>query len=150
MNLSKLENIIRQIVREELSDDELEEITTTGNVAGYNTPNAFKKTDGTDEDDETDDDFVDRINQSTGFKRVTENRWHELKKSEQTPNQKIGVGIRNVRKQLSEIEKFLRWYGKIKKENDMNSDQYWKRTQNHLEKIRERLSKIQNRISELR
>lgn len=150
MSISKLESIIRQIVREELFDDELDEATTTANVAGYNIPYAFKKTDGTDEDSTTDDEFVDRINQSTGFKRVTENRWHELKKSDATPNQKIGVGIRNVRKQLSEIEKFLRWYGKIKKENDMNSEQYWKRTQNHLEKIRERLSKIQNRISELR
>ena len=145
----KLREIIRNIVREMMIQDELEEITTTNSVATPSVPFAFKKTDGTDEDDENDDEFVARINQSTGFKKVNENRWHELRKSEGTPKQKIGVGIRNINKQLSEMEQFLKWYGRIKQESGMNSDDHWKRTKSHLFKIKERLSKIQRRISEI-
>lgn len=145
----KLREIIRNIVREMMTADELEEITTTANVATPSVPHAFKKTDGTDKDDENDDAFVDKINQSTGFKKVNENRWHELRNSEGTPRQKVGRGISQVNRQLSEIETFLRWYGKIKSEGGLKSDQYWIRTQKNLHKIRERLTKIQNRISEL-
>jgi hypothetical protein len=145
----KLREVIRNIVREMMTQDELEEITTSSSVATPSVPFAFKKTDGTDEDDENDDEFVARINQSTGFKKVNENRWHDLRKSDGSPRQKVGRGVSQVNKQLSEIETFLRWYGKIKKEGDLKSDQYWKRTQKNLLKIRERLTKIQNRISEL-
>jgi hypothetical protein len=145
----RLKEAIRNIVREMMTQDELEEITTTASVATPSVPHAFKKTDGTDKDDENDDDFIDRINQSTGFKKVNENRWHELRRAEGTPRQKVGRGISKVNKQLSEIETFLRWYGKIKKEGDLKSDQYWKRTQKNLLKIRERLTKIQTQMSEL-
>jgi hypothetical protein len=147
MSLRKLvEDLIEEIQNEEL---EIEESTTTGDIAGYNTPNAFKDTDGTDEDDEVDDDVVNRLTKSTGYKKVDENRWLELKKDESSPKQKIGRGISQVNKQLSEIETFLRWYGKIKKEGDLNSNQYWKRTQKNLFRIRERLNNIVTSISKL-
>ena len=146
-NLKELiEDLINEIENEEL---ELDEMSTTGNVAGYNTPHAFKKTDGTDEDDEPNDAYVDKLNQSTGYKRVDENRWHDLRKSEGTPKQKIGVGIRNINQQLSEMEQFLKWYGRIKKESGMKTEDQWKRTQKHLYKIRERLNRISTSISEL-
>ena len=147
MSLRKLvEDLIAEIEQENV---DIDEATTTGDVAWYNTPNAFKDTDGTDEDEENDDEFVDAINKGNGYKRVSENRWLELKKDESTPRQKIGRGISQVNKQLSEIETFLRWYGRIKKESDLNSDQYWKRTQKNLFKIRERLNTIVTQISKL-
>ena len=147
MSLRKLvEDLIAEIEQENV---DIDEATTTGDVAGYNTPNAFKDTDGTDEDEENDDEFVDAINKGNGYKRVSENRWLELKKDESIPRQKIGRGISQVNKQLSEIETFLRWYGRIKKESDLNSDQYWKRTQKNLFKIRERLNTIVTQISKL-
>jgi hypothetical protein len=146
-NLKKLiEDLLDEIQSEEL---EMDEATTTGDIAGYNTPNAFKDTDGTDEDEEADNKYIDRINQATGYKRVDENRWLELKNDESSPKQKIGRGISQVNKQLSEIETFLRWYGKIKKEGDLNSNQYWKRTQKNLFRIRERLNNIVTQISKL-
>ena len=102
---SKLKELIEDLIAEiEQEDLEIEEATTTSNVDGYNTPNAFKDSDGTDEDDEPENDFIDRINTSTGYKRVNENRWHELRKDESSPKVKIGKGISNVNKQLSEIE----------------------------------------------
>ena len=144
MNLKELiEDLIAEIEQEEL---EVDEATTTGNVAGYNTPNAFADTDGTDDEAEAD---VDHIIKVSGYSKVNENRWHELRKSEGTPKQKIGVGIRNINKQLSEMESFLKWYGKIKKESGLSSDQQWKRTKSHLFKIRERLRRMATSISEL-
>ena len=78
---NNLKKYIKELIAEIENDElDIEEATTSGDIAGYNTPNAFKGTDGTDEDAETDDDVVDRINKSTGYKRVEENRWHELKK----------------------------------------------------------------------
>ena len=146
-NLRKLiEDLIEEIQNEEL---EMDEATTTGDIAGYNTPNAFKDTDGTDEDEEADDAYVNHIIKATGYSKVNENRWHELRKSEGTPKQKIGVGIRNINKQLSEMESFLKWYGRIKKENGLKTEDQWKRTQKHLYKIRERLNRIATSISEL-
>jgi Icc-related predicted phosphoesterase len=144
---SKLvDEIISEIQKEE---DELDEITVTGNVDGYNTPNAFKKTDGTNPDDEPESDYVKRINTGTGYTKVNENRWHQLRKEDSTPNRKIGVGIRTIRKQLSEIELFLNWYSKLKNENGLSKETYWKRTNRHLNAIRERLHNISQRISKL-
>jgi hypothetical protein len=146
-NLKELvKNLIDEIEQEEL---EVTEATTTSNADGYNTPNAFKKSDGTDEDNTTDDSFVDKINQSTGYKRVDENRWLDLKREESTPTQKLGKGISNIKRQLSEIETFLNWYSKIKKESGLSSDQYWKRTQKNLFRIRERLNNIATSITKL-
>lgn len=143
-NLKKyIEELIAEIENDEL---DIEEATTSGDVAGYNTPNAFKSTDGKDEDAEPDDSHTKKINQSTGYKKVNENRWHELRKDESSPKAKIGRGISSVNKQLSEIEKFVGWYGKIKKEGGLESDQYWKRTQKNLTKIRERLNTIATSI----
>lgn len=150
MSEERLKEIIKKLVKEiEEEELEIDEITTTSDVAGYQTPYAFKDSDGKDDEDETDDAFVDRINTSTGYKRVTENRWHELRKSEGTPNQKIGIGIREMRKQLQEMDKFITWYSRIKNENNMEGSQYWKRTNRHLNAIRERLNKISKKIYDL-
>ena len=80
---------------------------------------------------------------------IKENRWLELKNSDESPNQKIGKGIREIRSQLREMEKFVSWYSKIKNENGLNRDKYWKRTNNHLNKIRERLMSLSEKIQKL-
>lgn len=144
---SKLKSLVRELMKEiEQEEMELDEMSVTANVAGYNTPNAFKKTDGTDEDETTDDSFVDKINTSTGYTRVNENRWVALKREESSPNQKIGKGISTIKNQLSEIETFLNWYSKIKNESGLSRDAYWKRTHRNLQSIRERLMNISEKI----
>jgi hypothetical protein len=142
---SKLKEIIRQMVKEIQSEEtELDEISTTGGIAGYETPAAFTKPGSEKKKNK-------RLEKATGGTIVGEgvNRWNELKKNEGTPNQKIGVGIRNMRNQLQEIEQFIEWYSKIKTENGLNSSDYWKRTQRHLNVIRERLNKISAKITNL-
>ncbi len=144
MNSAKLKEIIRTIIGEIQNEEEIEEVSTTGGVAGYNTPKAF----GKPEDEKK---KAKRMAKSAGYSVVHEvtNRYHQLRKEDATPNQKIGVGIRNMRNQLEEIEKFVEWYSKIKTESDLNGSDYWKRTQKHLNVIRERLNKISQKIQNL-
>jgi hypothetical protein len=144
MSIDKLKEMIRGIIDEMNNEEEIEEISTTGGVAGYNTPKAF----GRPEDEK---EKAKRMAKSTGYSLVGEgtNRYQELRKEDATANQKIGKGIREMRKQIQEIEKFVEWYSKIKTESDLDSSQYWKRTQRHLNVIRERLNKISQKIQNL-
>lgn len=166
MKNSEFQKLIRTLVQEVLEEEDIDEITTTGNAAGYNTPNAFKKTDGTDEDDESEGDHIDKANDQTGYKRVDEvklpvnwkdgkeegeyvNRWLELKKSDKTPNQKIGIGVRNIRYELQEMNKFLSWYNRIRQESNLSKDKYWKRTQRHITKMKENMISIVRQVQEI-
>ena len=45
MTESKLRELIKSVLRK-LQEEELEEVTVTGDADGYETPNAFKKTNG--------------------------------------------------------------------------------------------------------
>ena len=80
---------------------------------------------------------------------MAENRWLELKREESSPKAKVGRGVSNIQKQLSEIEKFVNWYSKIKNENGLKKEDYWKRTNASLYKIRERLMGITEKLRTL-
>ena len=80
---------------------------------------------------------------------VAENRWLELKREMSSPKAKVGRGVSNIHKQLSEIEKFVNWYSKIKNENGLKKEDYWKRTNASLYKIRERLMGITEKLRTL-
>jgi hypothetical protein len=144
MKVDKLKEMIRNLIEEIEDEEEMDEATTTGAVDGYKTPHAFSSKDGERKKNKRMADIV-------GYTQVNEatNRYHQLRKEEGTPNQKIGKGIREMRKQLQEIEKFIEWYSKIKNENDLDSSQYWKRTQRHLGVMREKLNKISQKIQNL-
>ena len=45
MTESKLRELIKSVLRE-LQDEEIDEVTVTGDADGYSTPNAFKKSSG--------------------------------------------------------------------------------------------------------
>jgi hypothetical protein len=144
MKVDKLKEMIRNLIEEIENEEEVDEATTTGAVDGYNTPHAFSSKDGEKKKNKRMADIV-------GYTQVNEatNRFQQLRKEDATPNQKIGKGIREMRTQIQEIEKFVEWYSKIKTENDLDSSQYWKRTQKHLNVIRERLNKISQKIQNL-
>lgn len=140
---SKIKEILSELREEE--DELKKEVTTTGDIAGYDTPRAFSK------DGKHTSDYVKRMAALTGYTSLTENRFHKLRLDQTlTPNQKIGLGIRETRKKLDEIEKFLEWYGKIKKENAMKGENFWKRTNHHIYRIRERLSNIGKNVTYLK
>jgi hypothetical protein len=78
------------------------------------------------------------------------NRWLELKNDESMhANKKLAVGLKELKHQLSEVEKFFRWYNQIKTMNELSSDTFWKRTHGHIYKIKERLINIAKTIQEI-
>ena len=78
------------------------------------------------------------------------NRWLELKNDETMhPHKKMAMGLKELKYQLREVEKFFSWYNKIKTMNELDSQNYWKRTNNHIYKIKERLINIAKTIKEI-
>ena len=216
MSMQKnLKKIIEDIVKE--IEQEVEESTSTGNIAGYNTPNAFSRKSDTARRKKTATQFgyklvdndVNNIDEgvwtpeqkrqvelldsqfreylskkgiepttieasrawkSLGFQdkmrkifpkskyeSVSEskskrpvNRWLELKNDETMhPHKKMAHGLKELKYQLAETEKFFRWYNQIKTMNELDSTGYWKRTQNHIYKIKERLINIAKTLQEI-
>ena len=147
----RLKEYIRNLVQE--MDEELDEITTTANIDGFDIPYAFlnKKS-------KKDKEKRKKTATMMGYTIVGEgrrpkrpiNRWLELKNDEtRTPNQKLALGLKELKYQLAEVEMFFRWYNKIRSMNELNKDKYWKRTNTHIYKIKERLINIVNSIKEL-
>jgi len=182
---ARLKEAIRKYIRERNIQNTLDEMTVTGDVAGYNTPAAFTKpgsekknnkrlasvTGGTIVKEGEKDWALGDVPASrdealtmkpTAAKEVdkakvadisgmivAENRWLELKREMSSPKAKVGRGISNIQKQLSEIEMFVNWYSKIKTENGLKKEDYWKRTNASLYKIRERLMGITEKLRTL-
>lgn len=80
---------------------------------------------------------------------MNENRWVALKKEDAPATTKVNRGISNINKQLAEIEKFLGWYGKLKSENGVSNQSFWKRTNSNIYKIKERLIRLEQQIRKI-
>ena len=92
--------------------------------------------------------FYEGINEAKVKRPV--NRWLELKNDETMhPHKKMAMGLKELKYQLREVEKFFSWYNKIKTMNELDSQNYWKRTNNHIYKIKERLINIAKTIKEI-
>ena len=193
---NRLKEIIRGIVKELQNEKDLEEMTGTGAVAGYNTPNAFAKpgqtakknnrlakvAGGTVVDDlEEGKDWLKNdvpanskkplemkpvaadskddgaIADTSGMLlskddvdgSLNENRWLAIKNEDGSPKAKMSKGITSIKQQLGEVEKFVNWYSKIKNENGVKRDDYYKRTNKSLHKIKERLMNLSEKIRNL-
>jgi hypothetical protein len=129
---------IRSMIREKM----MKEMNVTGNVAGYQTPYAFSGKDGEKQKAKKQADL-------TGYTPVNENRWLEIKNEETPANAKIDKGISNINKQLAEMEKFLNWYGRLKQENGVTNETFWKRTNKNIYSIKERLMKLEQKIRKI-
>lgn len=78
------------------------------------------------------------------------NRWLELKNDETMhPHKKLSVGLKELKNQLKEVEQFLGWYNKIKNINELDSDNYWKRTNKNINNIKERIVNIVHTLREI-
>ena len=78
------------------------------------------------------------------------NRWLELKNDETMhPHKKMAMGLKELKYQLREVEKFFNWYNKIKTMNELDSQNYWKRTNKHIYTIKEKLINIAKTIQEI-
>ena len=193
---NRLKEIIRGIVKEIQSEKELEEMTGTGAVAGYDTPNAFSKPGQTKKKNKrlanvTGGEVVDDLEEAKDWLKndvpadskkplaikptaissadaggiadksgmilakddeeasLNENRWLEIKNGDGSPKAKMSRGVTSIKQQLGEVEKFVNWYSKIKNENGVKRDDYYKRTHKSLHKIKERLMNLSEKIRTL-
>jgi hypothetical protein len=193
---NRLKEIIRGIVKEIQDEKELEEMTGTGAVAGYDTPNAFSKPGQTAKKNKrlanvTGGEVVDDLEEAKDWLKndvpanskkpltikptaissadaggiadksgmilakdddeanLNENRWLEIKNGDSSPKAKMSKGMTSIKHQLGEVEKFVNWYSKIKNENGVKRDDYYKRTHKSLHKIKERLMNLSEKIRTL-
>ena len=193
---NRLKEIIRGIVKEIQSEKELEEMTGTAAVAGYDTPNAFSKPGSTAKKNKrlanvTGGEVVDDLEEGKDWLKndvpanskkpleikptvisssdagdiadksgmilavadedasLNENRWLAIKNEDGSPKAKMSKGITSIKQQLGEVEKFVNWYSKIKNENGVKRDDYYKRTNKSLHKIKERLMNLSEKIRTL-
>jgi len=193
---NRLKEIIRGIVKEIQDETELEEMTGTGAVAGYDTPNAFSKPGQTAKKNKrlanvTGGEVVDDLEEAKDWLKndvpanskkplemkptaisksdaggiadksgmilavadtdanLNENRWLAIKNEEGSPKSKMSKGVTSIKQQLGEVEKFVNWYSKIKNENGVKRDDYYKRTHKSLHKIKERLMNLSEKIRTL-
>jgi hypothetical protein len=193
---NRLKEIIRGIVKEIQDEKELEEMTGTGAVAGYDTPNAFSKPGKTAKKNKrlanvTGGEVVNDLEEAKDWLKndvpanskkplvikptaissadaggiadksgmilakddeeasLNENRWLEIKNGDASPKAKMSKGMTSIKQQLGEVEKFVNWYSKIKNENGVKRDDYYKRTHKSLHKIKERLMNLSEKIRTL-
>jgi hypothetical protein len=74
----------------------------------------------------------------------------DLKRDEtRTPSQKVSHGIREVKNQLAEIERFVNWYNRLRSENNLGKNDFFKRTNTNIYRIKERIIKIASSIQEI-
>ena len=193
---NRLKEIIRGIVKEIQSEKELEEMTGTAAVAGYNTPAAFSKPGQTAKKNKrlanvTGGEVVDDLEEAKDWLKndvpanskkplaikptatdcsdsgeiadksgmilakdadeasLNENRWLAIKNEDGSPKSKMSKGITSIKQQLGEVEKIVNWYSKLKTENGVTKDDYYKRTHKSLHKIKERLMNLSEKIRNL-
>ena len=166
MNKDLLRKLIREIII-----DELNEMSTTGGVAGYSTPYAFtgnfsklkkkmkdnaeqnglKLTDKGKEElnrkpDPVKHETIEDVNLKEG-----KSRYHTFKSNpEQTSKQKIGIAIRETKKALKEIDSQLKILTRFKNEIGYNRDNYWKRTKKDIYKIEGLLLNVAKKLREIK
>ena len=138
--MDKLKEIIRELVKKEL-----EEATTTGNIAGYETPNAFTGGPGKGKKKKR-----EIATNSTGYNVVKEGKYHNYRNDDTlTSKQKIGRSMREVRDSLVHLEGLVKMNVRLKNELQVDSRSYWKNTHKALNKISERLVKLANKVGQL-
>ena len=149
MSISKqLKEIIDEILCEDGCSEELDidEASTTGNIAGYQTPYAF-----TGKDDKKKKDKIST--NSTGYsvvKEIYDTNYKSFKKDDtKNSRQKVNGAIKEINTRLYQIERIINRATKLKNEEGVSSKTFWKPTQPRINKIAERLLKVSKKLREL-
>jgi hypothetical protein len=162
------EEILRQYLREEIKRI-LNEMSTTGNVAGYLTPAAFR---GNSEKNVA---RLKKIATQFGYELtpigkkqmsapadkmeivknklnpLEENRYYAYRNdTSKQPHQKLGNAISEINRQLTEIQKLIKMNARLKNEYKIDSSKMWKRTLTGLVKLEAKLIGLAQQIREIR
>ena len=149
--------------RKFVEEIELDEMNTTASVPGYQTPNAFSK---------SEDDFEGHTKETAevyGYKIVPktkkknfesiykqsmgimyEGTYKEFRKDEsRSTNRKINDSIKSINKTIYEVETVVNHALKLKTEMNIDQRTLWGESMNRLGKISERINRITKKIHEL-
>ena len=157
MNEKEIRELIREVIRKEL-----DEMTATSAVAGYETPHAFvgkslknkKKIKDiaeklgwklTKRGKEALDRKVDEM-----LSEGTSKYYRFRNDQKKTARQKIGLSIREAKKSLGHVNAQLKILSRYKNEFGYSANSYWKRTLKDIYRIEERLVKISQKLRELK
>ena len=137
----ELEKYIVAYLQEE--QEELDEMSTTASVPGYQTPYAFT--------DPKKDKKKKKKQATAGGYKLAEIYYRDLKNDEsRSPKQKVWHAVREVRDSLVHLEKTLNHTIRLKNELNIDSRTYYKYAHNGLTKISERLVRLAAKIGQLK
>jgi hypothetical protein len=94
--------------------------------------------------------FANRMAVLVGYTVLLENYYDYKRDQSRRPHQKIGQAMDEVNRQLKLIEKVLRMNHRLKRDSRLQNEQLWKRTQEQLVKLEDRLLKLASRLREMR
>ena len=142
---------------------ELDEMSTTAAVPGYQTPNAFSSSESDFEKTSKDNAEVQgysvvpkqkKKNFESAYKQAMnvmhEGTYKEFRKDEtRSSNRKINDSIKNINKTIYEVERVVEHALKLKTEMNVDQRTLWGESMNRLRKISERINRITKKIHEL-
>ena len=146
--------------REEI---ELDEMSTTASVPGYQTPNAFAPTEKDFEKTSKDNAEVQgysvvpkqkKKNFESTYKQAMnvmhEGTYKEFRKDDtRSSNRKINDSIKNINRTIYEVERVVEHALKLKTEMNVDQRTLWGESMSRLRKISERINRITKKIHEL-
>jgi hypothetical protein len=151
MTLKEFKNMLRELIEEELKEE-----STTAGVPGYLTPKAFSKS------GQSSNAAIDTA-KSQGYKKAPEtHKWFkELYEASQlneitykeykkapgmSSKHKLNNAIKECNRALFEIERYLKQNKKLREEEGLGLNEYWKSTAVKLVRMNERLKSLQKEI----
>tara|TARA_Y100000389_G_scaffold205045_1_gene262392 strand:+ start:3731 stop:4423 length:693 start_codon:yes stop_codon:yes gene_type:complete len=133
----------------ELTEDEIDEMSTTGGVPGYQIPNAFSTRAQAKKKKKMKYESVQKAMDAKYAALIESYSKFASGNPKSTPTQTVNGTIKEVAKKLQEIEQLVRYTSRLKNESGIAGSTYGKSTHNALNKISERLLKISERIRSL-
>jgi|TARA_R110001583_G_scaffold60518_6_gene179712 hypothetical protein len=163
---NSIKSYIKKITEAQKHLEDIEEMSTTASVPGYQTPNAFSgKTAKDDEKEESNAEastgykmvkkkpkkiFVGKMGESIYKKTMNELTYNDYKSDpSSTPKAKVNTAIKEINRKLFEIERIVKQNNKLKTEMGVSSDNYWKSSKTRIGKIGERILRIGRQLKEL-
>jgi hypothetical protein len=149
------EDKLRNFIRTEIKRC-LDEISTTGGVAGYLTPNAFtgdKKSNAT---------HAKKAAKLTGFELTKRGKaditkgdkldegYYAFRNEDKPAHKKIGEALSRINKEIKLLERTLRYAKRLKKEQNVSNDMLWTRTRHQIVKLEEKFTRLAEYLRELR
>lgn len=131
--------------------EEIEEISTTTGMPGYNIPGAFSKNPKKPKNSGAVLGYteVDVEKNKRNTVKLKEGSYKDYKTQEGTSKQKVQRAIAEMNSQLFKLERAVKQNIKLKQESGLSSDTYNNATRAKLTKISERLIKLSEHIRKM-